>query len=212
MLTGSEMEPVCLRLGSASALGRQAALMPPAGVRSASPVTPGPVGSLGAGPSSWPRQAGHRGSAQFGWLLGSSWPWGCATSSFPLASFSRLVMKAFSGSKRLRSWRELDSVLVPGLPGSLALRGAETRVEHTQWEGLFLVSLFTMGPAACQQLLSTKESPNSLAAHPALCSVASALPASSSPAVWRTPCVLHGGLSFSPTKPECISVPCVASS
>lgn len=63
MLTGNEMEPVCLRLGSASALGRQAALMPPAGVRSASPVTPGRVGSLGAGPSSWPRQAGHRGSA-----------------------------------------------------------------------------------------------------------------------------------------------------
>ena len=206
------MEPVCLRVRSASALAWQAALIPP-GVRSTSPVTPGPVGSLGAGPSSRPRQAGHTGlSAQFGWLLGSSWPWSCATSSFPFASFSRLAMKAFSGSERLRSWHELDSVLVPGLPGSLALRGAETRVEQTQWEGLFLVSLFTVEPAACQQLLSTKESPSSLAAHPALCSVASALPASSSPAVRRTPCVLHGGLSFSPTKPECISVPCLASS
>lgn len=77
-------------------------------------------------------------------------PGGRLTASFPFASFSGLVITAFSGSRKLRSWQELGSVLTYGLPGQPGSEGAERRVGPTQREGCFPVSLFPTEPVASQ--------------------------------------------------------------
>lgn len=128
--------PLCFPAGSPQ---------PSLRLRSASPVTLGR-----GGPSGQPQEAGSWPATRFGGGRGAYGPEAGLHSGFPFASFSGLVITAFSGSRTLRSWQEPDSELTPRLPGQASSEGAEHRVEPTRKEGCFVVSLFPAEPAASQ--------------------------------------------------------------